>query len=190
MNHPKPSTSGKSKVWRFLRWPLFLVLILWLGLCVNAWQYFSNAGLRGVYLSMRHAHQVVWLQPWIYKEKSLVSLEGAKEMTWLRKLSQKELENLMSRESLTWAGAINGEPAGGWRLLEANSLKNDMQFGERLRDGQNTFLINDRTVCFVSVRPTCFALYKDKESRIIMRNYARSDLKPEWLLLSEDDVQD
>ncbi len=135
---------------------------------------------------MRHAHQVVRLQPGVKNEQHLVSLEGTEEMTWLKKLSQKELENLMLRESLTWTGAINDEPAGGWRILEANSLKNDMQFGERLPDGQNTFLINDRAVCFVSVKPSCLALYKDKENRIILKNYMRSDLKSKWLILNED----
>ena len=64
MGDHRKSSSGQSiisRIWKLLRWPLLVFLLIWAVLAANAWKYFSEAGAKGLYFSAIYAVDVLRL---------------------------------------------------------------------------------------------------------------------------------
>ena len=149
-----------TRMLRVLRWLLLAMAVVWTGLAINAWTYFSDSGLYGIYLAMRYSVEVIDLP----EAKVPGSLAGR------RPLSEAELSELINEEPLlAFEHKTSREDRFGLQITGPNSVIAGSSLSYAYSTFSGHFVLKQNELCLLTptfVPTNCRFLFVNKEGEL------------------------
>ncbi|MFZ1741761.1 MAG: hypothetical protein WAT93_02845 [Pontixanthobacter sp.] len=176
MNNHEVSVSVVGRIWKVLRWLLLASVVAWAALAINAWKYFSDSGLYGIYLATRYSVEVIDLP----KAKMPDSLAGR------RPLSETELSELIHEKPLlAFEHETLREARFGLEITGPNSVISGSSLSVAYSAFSGHFVLKQNELCLLApiFTPTnCRLLFVDQEGNLYNAPSANNGM--EWQKIS------
>ncbi|KLE33035.1 hypothetical protein [Aurantiacibacter gangjinensis] len=159
-----------------MRWLTLALMAIWIGFAANAWKYFSDFGLYGVYLAARYSFEVI----------DLPEAEMPDNLAGHRPMSEPELYRLIhDKPLLSFEHETMREQRFGLEITGPNSVisGSSLSFGAATFSGH--FLLKDNEICLLEpiFMPTnCRFFFLDEDGGLY--NALPGDNGTEWQKIS------
>ena len=181
MGDHRKSSSGQSiisRIWKLLRWPLLVFLLIWAGLAGNAWKYFSEAGAKGLYFSAIHAVDVLRLPA----APAIPNFPDG-----LRSLTHEELRELSNGSALQYTHPprrlYGRHVVFDHRFTSANEYTSSSNLAPFSYIYYGRYLIDKDRICSLpkgSSASSCYKIYRDKDGNLLRYVPPKQEFPAEW----------
>jgi len=162
-----------------IKWAAGLIIAVWLILTVNAFQYFHESGVRGIWLSARHAIHVLSIPD----DNEIDNIPDS-----FHPLTRAELVQMTIGK--TWTVRLRARPdaVASYHFVGANVYELQSNLGVGLSQYAGIYIIDGNRICHLTgeaISNQCYRLYMDREGRVF-RPIPRQDSKAaDWQSISK-----
>jgi len=167
-----------SRIWKLLRWPLLVFLLIWVLLAANAWKYFSEAGAKGLYFSAIHAVDVLRLPA----APAIPNVPDG-----LRSLNHEELRELSNGSALQYTHPprrlYGRHVVFDHRFTSVNEYTSSSNLAPFSYIYYGRYLVDKDRICNLpkgSSPGSCYKIYRDKDGNLFEYVPATRKYPAEW----------